>query len=85
MYLGLPYIISVENFSSYRQFDFMNYYTTSIRIVAKHYGKPVNIESLRISSQIIKEGAWVLGIAEAVKNLKVKQKMLSQIMRKEQM
>lgn len=38
---------------------------TCIRMVAKHYGKNVNIEFLRQAAELSKEGVSLLGIAEA--------------------
>jgi ATP-binding cassette subfamily B protein len=38
-------------------------------MVAKHHGKTINIESLRINSQISKEGVSLLGIAEAAEKI----------------
>ncbi len=42
---------------------------TCIRMVAKHYGKTVNIETLRNAAQISKEGVSLLGIAEAAEKI----------------
>ena len=42
---------------------------TCIRMAAKHYGKAINIETLRTNSQISKECVSLLGIAEAAENL----------------
>jgi Peptidase C39 family len=38
---------------------------TCIRMVAKHYGKAVNMETLRHAAQLSKDGVSLLGIAEA--------------------
>ena len=42
---------------------------TCIRMVAKHYGRAVNIEILRNASQISKDGVSLLGIAEAAEKI----------------
>lgn len=42
---------------------------TCIRMVAKYYGKSVNIETLRHASQLSKEGVSLLGIAEAAEKI----------------
>jgi ATP-binding cassette subfamily B protein len=42
---------------------------TCIRMVAKHYGKAVNMETLRNAAQICKEGVSLLGIAEAAEKI----------------
>lgn len=38
---------------------------TCIRMVAKHYGRQINIENLRLQAQISREGVSLLGISEA--------------------
>ena len=42
---------------------------TCLRMVAKHYGKVLNIETLRLNAQISKEGVSLLGIAEAAEKV----------------
>ncbi len=42
---------------------------TCIRMVTKYYGKNINIEQLRQSAQISKEGVSLLGIAEAAEKI----------------
>ncbi len=42
---------------------------TCIRMVAKHYGKAVNIETLRNAAQLSKDGVSLLGIAEAAEKI----------------
>lgn len=42
---------------------------TCIRMVAKHYGRSVNMETLRLASQISKEGVSLLGIAVAAEKI----------------
>lgn len=52
-------------FTTYRQKDQMDCGPTCLRMVAKHYGKAINIDALRKASGIGKEGVNLLGIAEA--------------------
>ena len=42
---------------------------TCIRMLAKYYGKSVNVESLRADSQIGKDGVSLLGVAEAAEKI----------------
>ncbi|HWR34069.1 MAG TPA: peptidase domain-containing ABC transporter [Chitinophagaceae bacterium] len=56
-------------FIFYKQHDTMDCGPTCIRMVAKHYGKVVNMEALRNASQISKEGVSLLGIAEAAEKI----------------
>ena len=43
---------------------------TCIRMVAKHYGGAVNVETLRNAAQLSKEGVSLLGIAEAAEKIR---------------
>ncbi|MEO5947765.1 MAG: cysteine peptidase family C39 domain-containing protein [Chitinophagaceae bacterium] len=56
-------------FPFYKQHDSMDCGPTCIRMVAKHYGKVLNIETLRLNAQINKEGVSLLGIAEATEKV----------------
>ena len=56
-------------FPFYKQHGTMDCGPTCIRMVAKHYGKLVNLEILRSNSQISKEGVSLLGIAEAAEKI----------------
>ncbi len=42
---------------------------TCIRMVAKHYGRVVNMEMLRNAAQLSKDGVSLLGIAEAAETI----------------
>ena len=59
----------MTSFQTYKQHDTMDCGPTCIRMVAKHYGKAVNIELLRNASQISKEGVSLLGIAEGAEKI----------------
>ncbi len=59
----------MKQFPFYKQYDAMDCGPTCIRMVAKHYGKAINIETLRNASQISKEGVSLLGIAEAAEKI----------------
>ena len=56
-------------FPLYFQPNTMDCGPTCIRMVAKHYGKAINVETLRTNSQISKEGVSLLGIAEAAEKV----------------
>ena len=56
-------------FKVYKQQDSMDCGPTCLRMVAKHYGKSLNIETLRLNAQISNEGVSLLGIAEAAEKV----------------
>lgn len=55
----------MATFPLYKQYDTMDCGPTCIRMVAKHYGRQINIETLRQQAQISREGVSLLGISEA--------------------
>ncbi|MEO5945659.1 MAG: peptidase domain-containing ABC transporter [Chitinophagaceae bacterium] len=59
----------MKSFQVYKQHDSMDCGPTCIRMVAKHYGKTLNIETLWLNAQISKEGVSLLGIAEAAEKI----------------
>jgi ATP-binding cassette, subfamily B, bacterial len=59
----------MKSFPFYKQHDSMDCGPTCIRIVAKHYGKAVNMETLRHAAQLSKDGVSLLGIAEAAEKI----------------
>jgi ATP-binding cassette subfamily B protein len=59
----------MKSFLFYKQLDAMDCGPTCLRMVAKHYGRTVNMEKLRQHSQISKEGVSLLGIAEAAEKI----------------
>ncbi|HNJ57197.1 MAG TPA: cysteine peptidase family C39 domain-containing protein, partial [Chitinophagaceae bacterium] len=46
----------MKPFPFYKQHDAMDCGPTCLRMVAKHYGRSVSLESLRLYTQISKEG-----------------------------
>ncbi|MHB1179067.1 MAG: peptidase domain-containing ABC transporter [Daejeonella sp.] len=56
-------------FTFYKQYDHMDCGPTCLRIIAKYYGRSLNIQKLRESCQINKEGVSLLGISEAAEKL----------------
>ena len=59
----------MQKFSFYKQHDSMDCGPTCIRMAAKHYGKVVNMETLRNAAQLSKDGVSLLGIAEAAEKI----------------
>ncbi len=53
------------SFPFYQQYDSMDCGPACLRMIAKHYGRSVSLQSLREKSQIGKEGVSLLGISEA--------------------
>ena len=56
-------------FPNFRQLDKMDCGPTCLRIIAKHYGKDVPLESLRKSAYINREGVSLAGIKEAAETI----------------
>ena len=52
-------------FSFFKQPDSMDCGPTCLRMIAKHYGRSISLQSLRDKTQIGKEGVNLLGISEA--------------------
>lgn len=55
----------MKSFHFYQQPDAMDCGPTCLRMVAKHYGRSISLQSLREKTQIGKEGVNLLGISEA--------------------
>ena len=56
-------------FTFYKQYDSMDCGPTCLRMVAKHYGKNISVQTLRDKTQIGKEGVNLLGISEAAETI----------------
>jgi ATP-binding cassette subfamily B protein len=56
-------------FPHYKQFDMMDCGPTCLRIVAKHYGKNVSLQTLREKSYISREGVSLIGISDAAESI----------------
>ena len=57
------------NFTFYKQPDTMDCGPTCLRMIAKHYGKSISLQTLRDTTQIGKEGVNLLGIGEAAERI----------------
>lgn len=53
------------SFFTYKQHDSMDCGPICLRMVAKHYGKNISLQTLRDKTQIGKEGVNLLDISEA--------------------
>jgi len=58
-----------DKFPFYKQLDQMDCGPTCLRIIAKHYGKSLNIQKLRTQSQYGKDGVSLKGISQAAENI----------------
>lgn len=56
-------------FTFYKQPDSMDCGPTCLRMVAKHYGRGVSLQTLREKTQIGKEGVNLLGISDAAESI----------------
>ncbi len=59
----------MKNFPFYRQLDAMDCGPTCLRMVAKHYGVGVSLEFLRQKTEYGKQGASLLGLANAAESI----------------
>ena len=62
-------LISTKNFPNYIQADSKDCGPTCLKIIAKHYGKILNIQTLRILSETTREGSNLLTLSEAAENI----------------
>lgn len=59
----------MPNFPFYKQADFKDCGATCLKIIAKHYGKTLNIQTLRKLSETTREGTSLLTLSEASENI----------------
>jgi ATP-binding cassette subfamily B protein len=57
------------SFTFYKQHDSMDCGPACLKMIARHYGKQVDLEAVRQKTQIGKEGVNMLGISEAADHL----------------
>jgi ATP-binding cassette subfamily B protein len=57
------------SFQFYPQLNAMDCGPTCLKMVTKHYGKNISLQTLRNESQFSKEGVSLLGIAEAAEKI----------------
>ena len=58
-----------KNFPFYKQADFKDCGATCLKIIAKHYGKTLNIQTLRKLSETTREGTNLLTLSDAAENI----------------
>jgi ATP-binding cassette subfamily B protein len=56
-------------FPYYKQLDAMDCDSTSLRMIAKYYGKTYSAQTLRQRSHISREGVSLLGISDAAESI----------------
>ena len=59
----------MPNFPFYKQADSKDCGATCLKIIAKHYGKTLNIQTLRKLSETTREGTNLLTLSEASENI----------------
>lgn len=59
----------IKDFPNYIQMDAMDCGPTSLRIIAKYYGRNYSLQSLRERSFITREGVSMLGISDAAESI----------------
>jgi len=59
----------LSRFKIYKQHDAMDCGPTCLRIIAKHYGKAIGINTLRNHSEYSRQGVSILGISNAAENV----------------
>jgi len=59
----------MKKFPHYKQADQKDCGPTCIKMIAKHYGKIINIKNLRDLSETTREGSSLLGLSDAAENL----------------
>ncbi|MEG0852161.1 MAG: peptidase domain-containing ABC transporter [Flavobacterium sp.] len=59
----------MKKFTSYKQADFKDCGPTCLKIIAKHYGKTINIQELRDASETTREGSNLLFLSDAAEKI----------------
>jgi ATP-binding cassette subfamily B protein len=59
----------MPSFPFYKQLDAMDCGPTCLRMVARHYGKHFNLQTLRDKSHLTREGVSMLGIARGAEEI----------------
>ncbi|WP_291151231.1 peptidase domain-containing ABC transporter [Flavobacterium sp. UBA7680] len=59
----------MKKFTHYKQADFKDCGPTCLKIIAKHYGKTINIQELRDSSETTREGSNLLFLSDAAEKI----------------
>ncbi|MDR1203174.1 MAG: peptidase domain-containing ABC transporter, partial [Tannerellaceae bacterium] len=59
----------IKSFPHYTQLDAMDCGPTSLRMIAKYYGRSYSLQSLREKAFITREGVSMLGISDAAESI----------------
>ncbi|MFW0737641.1 peptidase domain-containing ABC transporter [Flavobacterium sp. T12S277] len=59
----------MKKFTNYRQVDYKDCGPTCLKIIAKHYGKTINIQELRDFSETTREGSNLLFLSDAAEKI----------------
>ena len=59
----------MSKFPNYIQADYKDCGPTCLKIIAKHFGKTLNIQTLRQLSQTTREGSSLMNISDAAENI----------------
>lgn len=59
----------MKKFTNYRQADYKDCGPTCLKIIAKHYGKTINIQELRDISETTREGSNLLFLSDAAEKI----------------
>ena len=59
----------MKKFTNYKQADFIDCGPTCLKIIAKHYGKTINIQELRDISETTREGSNLLFLSDAAEKV----------------
>jgi ATP-binding cassette subfamily B protein len=59
----------LKKFTNYRQADYKDCGPTCLKIIAKHYGKTINIQELRDISETTREGSNLLFLSDAAEKI----------------
>ena len=61
-----------KSFPFYKQADSKDCGATCVKIIAKHYGKVLNIQTLRVLSETTREGANLLNLSDAIEQIGIR-------------
>ncbi|WP_246253186.1 cysteine peptidase family C39 domain-containing protein, partial [Flavobacterium collinsii] len=59
----------MKKFTNYKQADYKDCGPTCLKIIAKHYGKTINIQELRDISETTREGSNLLFLSDAAEKI----------------
>ena len=69
----------MKNFPHYTQADSKDCGATCLKIIAKHYGRTLNIQTLRELSETTREGSNLLSLSEGAEQIGFKTETLTKV------